>query len=68
MSWMVMKLVFMSIPTQPMLFFVRPIARLLCSGVQVKLPQHQQRRWAHRRLSEQEHLVPGEHLTMADFR
>lgn len=37
MNWMVMKLVFMTIPTQPMPFFVRPIARLLCSGVQAKL-------------------------------
>jgi glutathione S-transferase len=37
MNWLVMKLVFMTIPTQPMPFFVRPIARQLCSTVQDKL-------------------------------
>jgi glutathione S-transferase len=37
MNWLVMKLVFLSIPTQPMPFFVRPIARQLCLQVQHKL-------------------------------
>lgn len=37
MNWLVMKLVFMTIPTQPMPFFVRPIARKLCDSVQAKL-------------------------------
>ena len=37
MNWLVMKLVFMSIPTQPMPFFVRPIARKLCAQVMKKL-------------------------------
>ncbi|GAA4422838.1 glutathione S-transferase [Acidovorax lacteus] len=37
MNWLVMKLVFMSIPRQPMPFFVRPIARTLCARVQEKL-------------------------------
>jgi glutathione S-transferase len=37
MNWLVMKLVFMTIPTQPMPFFVRPIARQLCQQVQTKL-------------------------------
>ena len=37
MSWLVMKLVFMTIPTQPMPFFVRPVARGLCGQVQAKL-------------------------------
>lgn len=37
MNWLVMKLVFMSIPAQPMPFFVRPIARQLCAQVQAKL-------------------------------
>lgn len=37
MNWLVMKLVFMTIPTQPMPFFVRPIARKLCAQVQKKL-------------------------------
>ncbi len=33
MNWLVMKLVFMSIPRQPMPFFVKPIARQLCAKV-----------------------------------
>lgn len=37
MNWLVMKLVFMTIPTQPMPFFVRPVARQLCATVQAKL-------------------------------
>lgn len=37
MNWLVMKLVFTTIPTQPMPFFVRPIARQLCQKVQAKL-------------------------------
>lgn len=37
MNWLVMKLVFQSLPRQPMPFFVRPVARLLCAGVQHKL-------------------------------
>ena len=37
MNWLVMKLVFMTLPTQPMPFFVRPIARQLCAQVQKKL-------------------------------
>jgi glutathione S-transferase len=37
MNWLVMKLVFMSIPRQPMPFFVRPVARKLCATVQAKL-------------------------------
>ncbi len=37
MNWLVMKLVFGSIPTQPMPFFVRPVARALCAKVQQQL-------------------------------
>ncbi|MEK9802578.1 MAG: glutathione S-transferase [Curvibacter sp.] len=37
MNWLVMKLVFMTIPRQPMPFFVRPIARKLCASVIGKL-------------------------------
>jgi glutathione S-transferase len=37
MNWLVMKLVFMSIPKQPMPFFVRPVARALCTNVQARL-------------------------------
>ncbi len=69
MNWLVMKLVFMTIPTQPMPFFVKPIAKALCGKVQAKLidpnvttaldfmEQHLgQHTW-----------FAGEHLTMADF-
>jgi glutathione S-transferase len=37
MPWLVMKLVFTTIPTQPMPFFVRPVARGICKQVQGKL-------------------------------
>lgn len=37
MNWLLMKLVFTTIPTQPMPFFVRPIARQLCAQVEAKL-------------------------------
>jgi glutathione S-transferase len=37
MNWLVMKLVFSTIPTQPMPFFARPIARALCGKVQAQL-------------------------------
>ena len=37
MNWLVMKLVFTSIPNQPMPFFVKPIARALCQRVQQQL-------------------------------
>ena len=69
MNWLVMKLVFVTIPTQPMPFFVRPIARTLCEQVQKKLIDPNlstalefmeghlaQHRW-----------FAGEHLSMADF-
>ncbi len=69
MNWLVMKLVFQTLPRQPMPFFVRPVARALCKGAQDKLvdpnlataaaflEQHlAQRTW-----------FAGEHLTMADF-
>ena len=69
MNWAVMKLVFMTIPTQPMPFFVRPIARQLCQRVQQQLIDPN--------LSSslafiENHLAghkwfAGEHLTLADF-
>jgi len=37
MNWLLMKLVFGTIPTQPMPFFARPIARALCGKVQAAL-------------------------------
>ena len=69
MNWLVMKLVFKTIPTQPMPFFVKPIARALCGTVQQKLiDPNVQTALAFI----EEHLgthrwFAGEHLTMADF-
>ncbi len=37
MNWLVMKLVFVTIPKRPMPFFVRPIARGICEKVQATL-------------------------------
>jgi len=37
MNWLVMKLVFVTIPKQPMPFFARPIARGICARVQAQL-------------------------------
>ncbi|MFO1394045.1 MAG: glutathione S-transferase [Steroidobacteraceae bacterium] len=37
MNWLVMKLVFSTIPKQPMPFFAKPIARALCSKVEGQL-------------------------------
>lgn len=37
MNWLVMKLVFVTIPKQPMPFFARPIARAICGKVQAQL-------------------------------
>lgn len=69
MNWMVMKLVFMTIPTQPMPFFVRPIARALCKTVQAKLIDPNVRTALE---FMDGHLAnnlwfAGEHLSMADF-
>jgi glutathione S-transferase len=69
MNWLVMKLVFMSIPTQPMPFFVRPIARELCKRVQQQLIDPN---LAASTAFIEAHLnkhswFAGEHLTLADF-
>jgi len=37
MNWLVMKLVFVSIPKRPMPFFAKPIARAICDKVQAQL-------------------------------
>ena len=69
MNWMVMKLVFMSIPTQPMPFFVRPIARAICNGVQAKLIDPNldpALSFIEEHLS-QHTWFAGKQLTMADF-
>ncbi len=69
MNWLVMKLVFMTIPTQPMPFFVRPIARQLCAQVQAKLIDPN---LATALAFMEAHLAQhawfaGEQLSMADF-
>ncbi len=69
MNWLVMKLVFASIPKQPMPFFVRPVAKALCATVQSKLIDPN----VDTALDFMEdHLAThqwfaGEHITMADF-
>jgi len=37
MNWLVMKLVFVTLPTRPMPFFARPVARGICAKVQQQL-------------------------------
>ena len=37
MNWLVMKLVFVTIPKRPMPFFARPVARAICAKVQAQL-------------------------------
>ncbi|MFH1872852.1 MAG: glutathione S-transferase [Pseudomonadota bacterium] len=69
MNWLVMKLVFVSIPKQPMPFFVRPIARQLCKKVLAKLVDPNV---ATAMKFIEEHLAThawfaGEQITVADF-
>lgn len=69
MNWLVMTLVFTVIPTQPMPFFVRPIARVLCGKVQATLidPNLQSARdFIEQHLAEHTWFA-GEQLSMADF-
>lgn len=69
MNWLVMKLVFDTIPRQPMPFFVRPIARALCSKVQQKLivPNVQTALEFMEGHLAKNRWFAGENLTMADF-
>ena len=69
MNWLVMKLVFKTIPTQPMPFFVRPIARALCGTVQAKLIDPN---LATALAYIEDHLsrnawFAGDHISLADF-
>ncbi len=69
MNWLVMKLVFMTIPTQPMPFFVKPIARQLCATVRAKLIEPNV---ASALAFIEAHLgqhtwFSGEHISIADF-
>ena len=69
MNWLVMKLVFMTIPTQPMPFFVRPIVRELCKKVQQQLidPNVSSSMAFIEQHLGQHPWFAGEHLTLADF-
>jgi glutathione S-transferase len=69
MNWLVMKLVFVTIPSRPMPFFARPIARAICGNVQAQLIDPnllaatsfiEEHLGSHR-------WFAGENLTMADF-
>lgn len=69
MNWLVMKLVFMSIPGQPMPFFVKPIARKLCAQVQAKLIDpnlSSSQTFIENHLSTHTWFA-GDRLTLADF-
>ncbi len=69
MNWLVMKLVFMTIPRQPMPFFVRPIARKLCAAVQAKLIDPNLKsamEFIESHLAKNAWFA-GERLTLADF-
>jgi glutathione S-transferase len=69
MNWLLMKLVFVSIPKQPMPFFVRPIARAICQQVQHKLIDPNLATalpFMEAELSSRPWFA-GEHLTLADF-
>ena len=69
MNWVVMQLVFDTIPRQPMPFFVRPIARALCGRVQQKLihPNVQTALTFMEAHLAHHSWFAGEHLSMADF-
>jgi glutathione S-transferase len=69
MNWLVMKLVFMTIPTQPMPFFIRPIAKQICAKVQAKLIDPNLATalvFIDAHLGKQKWFA-GENLTIADF-
>lgn len=69
MNWLVMKLIFVTIPKQPMPFFVRPIAKGICQQVQNKLIDPNLAAalpFIDAELAKQSWFA-GEHLTLADF-
>jgi glutathione S-transferase len=69
MNWLVMKLVFSVIPTQPMPFFAKPIARALSSKVQANLIDpnlNNARDFIEQHLATHSWFT-GEQLSMADF-
>ena len=69
MNWLVMKLVFASIPRQPMPFFAKPIARAMCAKVQQRLIDpnvNTALAYMDEHLSRHAWFA-GQHLSMADF-
>jgi glutathione S-transferase len=69
MNWLVMKLVFITIPSRPMPFFAKPIARAICGKVQGQLVDPN---LTAATAFIEDHLArhrwfAGEHLTVADF-
>jgi glutathione S-transferase len=69
MNWLVMKLVFSTLPTRPMPFFAKPIARAMCARVQQQLidPNLQNSlQFIEAHLAKNTWFA-GETLTMADF-
>jgi glutathione S-transferase len=69
MNWLVMKLVFVTLPTRPMPFFAKPIARGICSKVQAQLvdPNLQAATAFLEDHLSKHRWFAGENLTMADF-
>ena len=69
MNWLVMKLVFVTIPKQPMPFFVRPVARALSAKVQAQLidPNLQAATAFMEDHLARDKWFAGKELTMADF-
>ena len=69
MNWLVMKLVFVTIPTQPMPFFVKPVARQLCKKVLAKLIDPNvstAMEFMEAHLAKHK-WFSGDHITLADF-
>jgi glutathione S-transferase len=69
MNWLVMKLVFVTIPTQPMPFFVKPVARQLCKQVLAKLIDpnvNTAMEFMEAHLAKHTWFA-GDHITLADF-
>jgi glutathione S-transferase len=69
MNWLVMKLVFVTIPKRPMPFFAKPIARAISAKVQAQLVDPNLKAalaFIEDHLSHHRWFA-GEHLTMADF-
>lgn len=69
MNWLVMKLVFVTIPNRPMPFFAKPIARAICARVQEQLIDPNlaaAMQFLDAHLASQRWFA-GEELTIADF-